>query len=398
MTSMRTEAVDHESSRRDWSALKVLAGGILGMVVAMGIGRFAYTPILPLMQRDLGMSNTVAGWLAGLNYLGYLLGALLCTISPQLLRSRAITGSALVLSLATTFFMGMTLSEVWWGVLRLGGGIASAVLFIVISAEVVETLVRRGYGHWLGALYSGIGLGIALSGFMVPRLDAVGGWDAAWIGMGIIAAILAMAGVALGRKRDPIQVTAAGLSESDAGLRSIRVLAAAYFLEGLGFIIIATFLVAIIAATPGLGAFAPYSWVVVGLSAIPSTILWPHLARRIGNKRALLAAYVLLATGILVSIRADSIAAVVFTAVTFGGTFLGIVTLVLTEGNLRMGKEGRLAAAFLTASFSVGHVLGPIIAGMLADRRDGFGLPLLLAAVSVVMGGLLIALDQGFSS
>ena len=398
MASMRTEAVDHESSRRDWSALKVLAGGILGMVVAMGIGRFAYTPILPLMQRDLGMSNTVAGWLAGLNYLGYLLGALLCTISPQLLRSRAITGSALVLSLATTFFMGMTLSEFWWGVLRLGGGIASAVLFIVISAEVAETLVRRGYGHWLGALYGGIGFGIALSGFMVPRLDAVGGWDAAWIGMGIIAAILAMAGVALGRKRDPIQVTAAGLSESDAGLRSIRVLAAAYFLEGLGFIIIATFLVAIIAATPGLGAFAPYSWVVVGLSAIPSTILWPHLARRIGNKRALLAAYVLLATGILVSIRADSIAAVVFTAVTFGGTFLGIVTLVLTEGKLRMGKEGRLAAAFLTASFSVGHVLGPIIAGMLADRRDGFGLPLLLAAVSVVMGGLLIALDQGFSS
>ena len=87
-----------------------------------------------------------------------------------------------------------------------------------------------------------------------------------------------------------------------------------------------------------------------------------------------------------------------FTAVTFGGTFLGIVTLVLTEGKRRMGKEGGRAAAFLTASFSVGHVLGPTIAGMLADRQGGFGQPLLLAAVSVILGGLLIALDQGFSS
>jgi MFS family permease len=350
------------------------------------------------MQRDLGMSNTVAGWLAGLNYLGYLLGALLCTILPQLLRSRMIAGGALLLSLATTFFMGMTLSEFWWGVMRLAGGIASAVLFIVISAEVAETLARRGYGHWLGALYGGIGFGIALSGLMVPRLDDAGGWDAAWTGMGFIAAILAIAGVGLSRKRVHIQVPDAGLSESDAGLRSIRVLAAAYFLEGLGFIIIATFLVAIIAVTPGLGAFAPYSWVAVGLSAIPSTILWPHLARRIGNKQALLAAYALLAAGILVSIRADSITEVLFTAVTFGGTFLGIVTLVLTEGKLRMGKDGRRAAAFLTASFSVGHVLGPIIAGRLADRQDGFSLPLLLAAISVIMGGLLIALDRRFSA
>lgn len=395
---MGTETIHHQPSRRDWSALKVLAGGILGLVVAMGIGRFAYTPILPLMQRDLGMSNTLAGWLAGLNYLGYLLGALLCTFWPQLLRSRVIAGGALLLSLATTFCMGATLSEFWWGVMRLGGGIASAVLFIVISAEVAETLVRRGHGHWLGALYGGIGFGIALSGLLVPQLDDIGGWEAAWIGMGIIAAILALVGVGLGRNRDPIQETAARTTESDAGLRNIRVLAAAYFLEGLGFIILATFLVTIIAATPGLGALAPYSWVAVGLSAIPSTILWPHLARRIGNKKALLAAYALLATGILVSTGADSIAEVLSTAVTFGGTFLGVVTLILSEGQLRMGGEGGRAAAFLTASFSVGHVLGPVIAGILADHQGGFGQPLLLAAVSVIIGGFLIAVDPGFSS
>jgi predicted MFS family arabinose efflux permease len=179
-------------------------------------------------------------------------------------------------------------------------------------------------------------------------------------------------------------------------LVSILLLAMAYFLEGLGYIVTATFIVAIIATTPGLETFAPSSWVAVGLAAVPSTILWPYLARRIGNKRALLAAYAIQIAGILVSRHATSVFEVIFAAVTFGGTFLGIVALTMAEGNLRMGKDGRRAAAFLTASFSVGQMLGPVIAGMLADRQDGFAMPLLLAAASVTLGCLFIALDRQY--
>lgn len=381
---------------REWAAFRVLAGGMLGLVVAMGIGRFAFTPILPLMQRDLGMSHTVAGWLAGLNYLGYLAGAIACTVGPRLLRSRALGGSALLLSLGTTVFMGLTLMPAWWGGLRLVGGAASAILFIVISAEVGESLARRGYGHWFGALYGGVGFGIALSGLVVPLLDRVGGWSSAWLGIGVIAVLCAAAGIALGRTDDYSPPPPAATANRGVGLRSIALLAAAYFLEGLGYIVTATFLVAIIAMTPGLAEFAPYSWVAVGLAAVPSTILWPYLGRRIGNRRALLAAYVLQAAGILVSRHATSIGEVLFAAVSFGGTFMGIVALTLAEGNLRMGKDGRRAAAFLTASFSVGQVLGPIIAGVLADRYAGFGMPLLLAAASVAAAALFVALDRRY--
>src|SRR5210317_1571573 len=165
-------------------ALKVLAGGILGMVVVMGIGRFVFTPILPLMQRDLGMTNSIAGWLAGLNYLGYLCGAVVCSVTPGLLRSRLLTGGSLFVSIATTLFMGATLSVHWWGLMRFTGGFASAVLFILITAEVGETLSRRGYGHWLGTLYGGVGLGIAICGLIVSPLDKIGGWDGAWYGAG----------------------------------------------------------------------------------------------------------------------------------------------------------------------------------------------------------------------
>jgi len=368
------------------------------MVVAMGIGRFAFTPILPLMQRDLGMSHVVAGWLASLNYLGYLAGAVACTAAPRFFRSQVVGGCTLILSLATTLAMGMTISPFWWGILRLMSGAASAVLFIVISAEVGESLARRGYGHWFGALYGGVGFGIAVSGLIVPQLDKAGGWSMAWTGIGSLAVFCAVTGAVLGRTRDYSPTVVPVNMERTAGLRVILPLAAAYFLEGLGYIVIATFLVAIIAATPGLEPFAPYSWVAVGIAAMPSTVLWPYLARRVGNRRALLAAYGIQVAGILVSRHAVSVAQVLFAAVTFGGTFLGITAMTLAEGSLRMGKNGRQAAAFLTAGFSIGQMLGPVIAGKLAAHQDGFALPLLMAAASVMCGCLFTIFDKHYST
>jgi MFS family permease len=294
--------------------------------------------------------------------------------------------------------MGATLSVQWWGLMRFAGGFASAVLFIVITAEVGETLSRRGYGHWLGTLYGGVGLGIAISGLVVSPLDNIGGWRGAWYGAGLLAAILAIVGLLLGRRRELVKPITIDESRTPVSLSSVRLLAVGYFFEGLGYIVTATFLVAIISLTPGLEDFAPYSWVAVGLAAVPSTIFWPYLGRRIGNRKALLGAYLLQAAGILVSVWAESMTTVLFVAVSFGGTFLGIVALTLTEGNLRMPGDGRRAAAFLTASFGVGQVLGPVLAGTLADIQEGFAVPLVLATVCVAIAGLCVLLDRQFQS
>jgi len=377
-------------------ALKILLGGMLGMVVAMGIGRFAFTPVLPLMQRDLPLSNTLAGWLAGLNYLGYLAGAVGCSLYPRLLRIPLITGGALVASIATTLLMGVGRSPLWWGTMRLGGGVASAILFIVISAEVVEALTRRGFGHWIGALYGGIGVGIALSGLAVPLFDQLGGWSGSWLGLGLLSALCATIGVRLGRQGNLVQILAQGSAPTLGGPKSLWLLAGSYFFQGLGYIVTATFIVAIIAFTPGLAAFSPYSWVATGIAALPSTILWPRLARHIGTKRALLCAYLLQAAGIFVSIGATSIGAVLFAAISFGGTFLGIVALTLAEGNRRSPADGRRATAILTVCFSLGQILGPVLAGTLADRSDGFALPLGLATACVLVGAFLVLIDRNY--
>ncbi len=388
--------MDQQVSQRNWGAVSILFSGILGMIIAMGIGRFAYTPILPLMQRDLGLSNVVAGWLASLNYLGYLAGAILCSFAPQLIRIRSVAIGSLLLSITTTAAMGLTESVFWWGGLRLVGGVVSALLFIIISAEIAEALFRRGFGHWSGAIFSGVGAGIALSGLAIPWLDNVGQWKGSWLGMGLISALLAVVGLATVKGRIGEEKSSIRPTDQTNRLRSIWPLVVAYFFEGLGYIVSATFIVAIVAKTPGLESYAPFSWVAVGLAAVPSTIFWPHLARHIGRKKALLAAYALQATGIFVSIHADSIMEILFAAVTFGGTFMGITALTLAEGSSRVESGGGRATAILTASFGVGQILGPTLAGFLSDQHGGFELTLMLAAFSVVIGAVLSATDRYF--
>ncbi len=72
----RITANENQVSKRQREAIIILVGGMIGMVISMGIGRFSYTPMIPIMQRDLEMSYRLAGWLAGVNYLGYLIGAI----------------------------------------------------------------------------------------------------------------------------------------------------------------------------------------------------------------------------------------------------------------------------------------------------------------------------------
>lgn len=384
-----------ESDRR--SALRMLIGGILGMMVAMGISRFAYTPILPLMQRDLGLSNSLGGVLASMNYIGYLAGALLCALLPTLIRSRHLNACALVASIATSALMAFVATAYWWAVLRLVAGFASAILFVVIAVEVSTHLGQCRLSRWNSALYAGVGLGIAVSGGLVPLFDRFGGWQAAWLGMAAVALLLAAGGISIAGKRQagvPVSETT-GMLQSMQPCRIGR-LALAYFFEGMGYIVSATFLVSMVAHQPNLSALVPWVWVLVGLSAAPSTIIWQLVAQRIGSRAALTAAYMLQSCGILLSILSDSVLCVGLSALLFGGTFLGIVALVMGEGGRRCTGTAHRTTALLTACFGAGQVIAPSLAGLLADYRGSFALPLMLAAALAALAGLLTATDRRF--
>jgi predicted MFS family arabinose efflux permease len=384
-------AIEPEASRGMPSPSRVLVGGMLGLAVAMGIGRFAFTPILPAMQRDTGLSHLMAGQLASWNYLGYLAGSLGLTLFIALRRSRALYPGALAASCFTTVAMGLTASPVWWGVWRFVGGMASSLVFIALAALVIPYLIGLGKAGGTSLLFSGVGLGIAFTGAMTPLLDRMAGWRGGWIGLGAVAALLSLLSWRLIRGIHSVPFSAAAVP---AGRAPIRMLVAAYFLEGLGYVVTATFLVTIVRSTSGMAGWAAASWIVVGLSAAPSTVIWQALSHRFGWRGATTAAYLLQAGSLFVSTRAAGPVGILFSAAAFGGTFMGITSLSMGEGARRSGANQSHTAAILTMAFALGQIVGPVCAGWLAQSAGSFRLSLGLAGGCVLVGGILTWLDR----
>ena len=169
-----------ESGER--SLRKTLASGILALVVAMGIGRFAYTPILPAMQATFGLSNGMSGALASSNYLGYLVGAILAAVVPSACRQTLLLRASLIVVVLTTCLVAFT-TEFWvWMAVRFVGGVASAGVFVFASGAILGVLASMDKQNLSGWLYSGVGSGIAISGVLVLALNKllpigyVAGW------------------------------------------------------------------------------------------------------------------------------------------------------------------------------------------------------------------------------
>ncbi|WP_273841620.1 YbfB/YjiJ family MFS transporter [Rubrobacter calidifluminis] len=374
------------------SAFRPLASGILALVVAMGIGRFAYTPILPYMQKAFGLSTGQSGLLASSNYLGYLSGAALLTVVPPRAHHH---GAALRASLAatalTTGLMAATGNFAVWLGLRFLAGVASAGVFVLASGAVLEALRRRRGARLSGWLYSGVGIGIALSGLLVLFIGSAGsrgtGWRADWVSLAVLAAVLSVVCRAwLPEGEAP--VSGASGADAERGLgRLLSLLWISYFLEGAGYIVSGTFLVKIVEDTPGLNGVGTAAWVLVGVAAAPSTVLWAGVSSRIGYLRALCVAYPLQAAGIALPVLSGSEWAAALSAVLFGGTFMGITALVITYASRKTGGSSRVIG-LLTAAFGLGQVVGPLLPAALGNS---FTPALLAAAGAALAGGLILA-------
>ena len=163
--------------------LSLAIGGMLAMAAGLGVGRFVYTPILPPMVEALGLSNSQAGLIASANFVGYLLGALLAAVRLPGSRRRWLMG-ALAVNAAGLAAMALTTSLAGFLLLRLIGGIASAVTLIFASALVLDRLAAAGRGR-LGAVhFAGVGTGIAVSAALVAVLHD---WRTMWLASGALA-------------------------------------------------------------------------------------------------------------------------------------------------------------------------------------------------------------------
>lgn len=336
----------------------VVVQGAALLAVGMGVGRFAYTPILPLMEHQAGMSASAGADLATANYAGYLAGALTGIVAPSVVRSKLALRASLLTIVVTLALMPVTVNASAWLALRLIAGIASALLFVIASSAMLARL-RHGAHHLVGWGFGGVGLGIALSGVLVLAVQSTSptSWRASWWGAAGLAAALSVIGWTM--QPDPagqaIEVQRHG--DLPRTHRWFAALLTSYTLEGIGYIIAGTFLVAAISQnSPGwLGGGA---WVVVGLAATPAAALFASLARYRPRSTLMLCALVIQVIGIALPSLAGGIAPALVAAVLFGNTFIAVsATAVAIGAHLQFPRS----VAILTAGYSIGQLLGPLI-------------------------------------
>ena len=371
-------------------------GGLLAMAAGIGIGRFVYTPILPPMVEALHLSKSEAGLIASANFVGYLAGALLATLKLPGSRRTWLLG-ALAANALCLGAMGATHALAAFLVLRLIAGLASAFALVFSSALVLDRLARTGHSALSAVHFAGVGSGIALSAALVAILLAFHQqWSVLWYASGALSALAFVLVGLLVPSEDKTLAPAAAAPDPHRG--GFALLIVAYGLFGFGYVITATFLMALVRGEPTLAPLEPYVWIFVGLSAAPSTILWNALARRWGILRAFATAALVEAVGVACSVLWISTASIVLAAVLLGGTFMGLTALGLIAARERGSGDPRARIALMTAVFSAGQIVGPAFAGYAYDTTGALTLPSLTAATAlVVAAALALLVPQGRS-
>ena len=388
--------------------ITVALAGLCALAVAMGIGRFAFTPLLPMMLHDGVVNLATASWLATANYIGYLAGAVLCALLPTLV-ARWPGGAAtpaparlVKLGLAATVLLTLGMAAPWpasWPTWRCLAGVASAFVFVQTSGWCLARLTALGRPSWGGLIYIGPGLGIALSGLAASAMVA-GGWTAAsgWAVFGVLALLLT-AGV--WRTFKGPAVAAAPVTAATAptlaphGAAECGLFTLAYGLAGLGYIVTATFLPVIARqALPGsvwLDLFWPLLGLGVGVGAFLSTRLPHHIDRR----RLLVAAYAMQALGVLLTVWWPSLAGFALGSVLVGLPFTAISFFAMQEARRLRPAQAPAFMGQLTAAYGLGQIIGPPLVALLlqhsTDLGQGFARGLESAAGALVLGAALLA-------
>lgn len=374
---------------------RLAIGGMIALATGMGVGRFIYTPILPVMAEALSLSASEAGLIASANFLGHLVGALMAAL-PVFRGSRyRYLLAALAINAAGLIVTGLTDDFAAHLILRFVIGLAGAFIVVFSSALVLDRLAVIGRQGLSSVYFAGVGLGVASSAAAVAWLLTEG---ASWRDLWYLAGALSVAGLALSAWLIPAAEPPSAGPETRPGRSdpfALRAVIIAYGLFGFGYVITATFIVAIVRETPEIRAMEPYVWVLFGLSAAPSVALWMRVSRRIGLFHAFAIACLVEAVGVASSIFWVSPLGVAVAVIFLGGTMVAITALGLVAvRNFSMG-DPRVNLALATASFGVGQAVGPAIGGWLADLTGDFTVPSVAAAGMLVLAAAVAGLAAG---
>ncbi|HEY5734742.1 MAG TPA: YbfB/YjiJ family MFS transporter [Gammaproteobacteria bacterium] len=370
----------------------VLASGIASLILTLGIARFGYTPLLPVMQNQTWLNDLYGGWLATSNYTGYICGAIVASLVSDLKTKDLLYRIGLVLAVLTTLGMGLTEDMMVWAIMRFIAGLSSAAGVLIGSGLLLNWLIRHHHHSELGIHFSGIGLGIVLVSASVWFMNQYLAWDAQWAILGFIGLLLMIPAWLWLPPPDTSGMTKTGQAMTDTPPEKqfMILIFIAYLCAGFGYVVSATFIVDMIESINALRGTGELAFLVIGIAATPACIIWDLIARKTGVISALLYAYVLNIIGIILPALSDSFMLVLLGSVLFGGTFIGIVSLVLTmAGRFYPTKPAKLMGK-LTIAYGIAQIIGPAIAGYIAETTGSYLGALYLACGFMVLGSIML--------
>lgn len=371
----------------------ITLGLALGPAVAMGLGRFAYSILLPAMRTDLGWSYAQAGWMNTANAGGYLAGALM---APLLVgrfgAARAFRGGLALLVpvlAAPVWFHGDAALLLWRALAGMAGGVvyvAGGLLAIGLAGEGMAGV------RVVGLFYSGSGIGLVVAGAVLPPLLAArgdGGWLAGWLVVGLLALpCAALAAVAALRAERPMAARPLPLRLGPALARSPWMIAG-YLLFGMGSIGYMTFIYAAITAGGGWTRGMTF-WVLLGSASVAAPWVWSGLLGRMRSGRAFMLVLSVAGTGTILPWMSDGLPAIILSALCFGGSFFMSVSVTSLHIKRAYSSEtGVAAVSAFTLAFGIGQLLGPPLNGTLADHGVSLAASLLVSTALIVLGALI---------
>jgi predicted MFS family arabinose efflux permease len=363
----------------------VLAAGICALILTVGIARFAYTPFLPVMLEQTSLNELNGGWLATFNYSGYLFGVVLISLISSLRLKYLFYRINLVIAVFSTIMMGLSTDLVVWSISRFIGGMSSTAGIILAAGFVMSWLKQRGYKGQLGLHFSGLGLGIVIPGLAIIALGHFSDWAMQWILIGVFGLIFFIPAW-LWMPAPITQTSTTTVQQAPPSRQWMSLMIAAYFCAGVGYVVSATFIVAILEAMPALSGKGNWIWVCLGLMAVPSCLLWDRLANRIGETRALILSYSIMLLAIITPALSDHLLINTLGAVLFGGTFAGVVSMMLVFIGHQFPVNPAKAMAKLTISYGIAQIAAPAIAGYIATHGGSYAEALWLAAGCMFIG------------
>lgn len=371
----------------------VCAAAMISLAVAMGVGRFAFTPLFPLMVRDGLLDGEAGALLAASNYLGYLVGALLA--ARIRVRAANLLAVGLVGTVIVTAAVGWTASVVPWAILRFVAGVVSAWTLVATSAWGLSWLASLGRPHLAGAIFAGVGLGIAAAGMFCLMAAGPGVSSLTlWIELAILAAIAALIPLAASRRLPMPDIgSAPAASPSAPGHPAAGTggLIACYTLLGFGYILPATYLPALARQLVDDPQVFGWAWPLFGTAAALSTVVVSWGLKKANRLSIWAASHFVMAAGVLLPVMWASLTSVVLAALLVGGTFMVITMLGMQEARARAQANATVVLGRMTAGFAFGQLMGPVASAVIGRFTADFSTALNHALAVSALGLLLSA-------